>query len=121
MNFTVIVDGKPRRIDGDGFKHLFIFNSELYGQPLSETQIKALYTSYRNPLTHNSVLATGVLLNKGDADDPIFYPNAEGGVECVNLVGLLSITTRAVEEFLKVADSVVPGSHQEMINAKKTR
>jgi hypothetical protein len=120
-NFSVTIDGKRRKIDGDGFKHLFIFNSSLYGQTLSENEIQAVYALYRNPLTHNSVLAPGVLLNKGNVSDPIFYPDPKLGIECVNLVGLLAITERAVEEFLKSADSVVPGSRQETTNAKKAR
>lgn len=119
--FSVMIDGKQRRIDGDGVKHLFIFNSPLYGQSLSETEIQALYALYRNPLTHNSVLAPGVLLNRGAVDDPVFYPDPKLGVECVNVVGLLAITARAVEDFLRTAGSVVPGSHQETTNAKKAR
>ena len=120
-DFSVVIDGKRRRIDGAGFKHLFIFNSTLYGQSLSETEIKAVYDLFRNPVTHNGALAPGVLLNKGAASDPVFYPDPKLGVECVNVVGLLAITSRAVEEFLKTAESVVPGSHQETTNAKKAR
>ena len=74
---------------------------------------------YRNRLTHNGALAPGVLLNKGAVDDPIFYPDLMLGVECVNDVGLLAITERAVNEFLKIVDSVVPGGQQERLNAKK--
>jgi hypothetical protein len=119
--FVVEVDGVERRIDGDGFKHLFVLNSELYGQRLSEREIKAVYDYYRNPLTHNSALAPGVLLNKGSVDDPVFYPDRERFIECINVVGFLSITERAVEQFLRVAEEVVPTSNQASINAKKGR
>jgi hypothetical protein len=121
LKFSVMIDGKRRRIDGDGFKHLFILNGPLYGQSLSEKEIRVIYDYYRNPLTHNSALAPGVLLNKGNIGDPVFYLDPDRVVECVNVVGLLSITERAVEEFLMIADSVVPGSHQEKTNAKKAR
>lgn len=42
-----------------------MFNSAFYGQTLSEREIRAVYDYYRSPLTHNSALAPGVLLNKG--------------------------------------------------------
>jgi hypothetical protein len=100
---------------------MFVLNSDLYGQRLSEREIKAVYDYYRNPLTHNSALAPGVLLNKGSVDDPVFYPDKERIIECVNVVGLLSITERAVERFLQVAEDVVPRSRQAGINAKKGR
>jgi hypothetical protein len=42
-------------------------------------------------------------MNKGDVTDPVFYQDKEQGVECVNVVGLLALTERAVDEFLKIA------------------
>src|ERR1700730_10189014 len=92
QSFSVTIDGMQRKIDGEGFKHFFILNSPFYGQTLSEREIQAVYASYRNPLTHNGALVPGVLLNKGDVADPVFYLDHEQGVECVNVVGLLSIT-----------------------------
>jgi hypothetical protein len=119
QGFVVDIDGRQCRINGDGYKHLFVFNSDLYGQSLSEKEIKALYDYYRNPLTHNSALAPGVLLNRGGVDDPVFYLDKERVVECVNVVGLLSITERAVDWFLQVAEDVVPKSHQASVSALK--
>jgi hypothetical protein len=119
-SFTLAIDRVQRHIDGDGYKHLFILNSAFYGQSLTEKRIRALYTCFRNPLTHNGALVPGVLLNKGEISDHVFYPfQEERDIEVVNVVGLLAIIEQAVEEFLKVAPSIVPNSQQAKINALK--
>jgi len=65
-------------------------------------------------------LVPGVLLNKGEISDHVFYPfQEERDIEVVNVVGLLAIIEQAVEEFLKVAPSIVPNSQQAKINALK--
>jgi predicted nucleotidyltransferase len=119
QNFSVTVDGAPRSIDGDGYKHFFILNSPYYDQTLTEREIKAIYDYFRNPLTHNGAIGPGVLLNKGAVDDPVFYPDPKKVIECVNVVGLLAHTERAVAQFLQVADQVLPGSHQAATHAEK--
>jgi hypothetical protein len=64
-SFTINIDKKTRTIDGDGFKHYFILNSDYYGQSLSEKDIKRLYEYYRCLLVHNAALAPNYILDIG--------------------------------------------------------
>jgi hypothetical protein len=119
LNFSVLVDNVQRRIDGGRHKHFFILNSALYRQSLTEREISAIYEYFRNPLTHNGALVPNVYLETGNTEGPVFHLDEDKIVECVNLTALLAITDSAVSEFLRIIDSVVPGSHQKTINEMK--
>ena len=121
-NLVMKIDGGDHFIDGDKAKHFYVLNSVLYGQSLSSTEIQDVYDDFRDPLTHNGSLVAGRLLNSGVLGDPVFYSHPmREGVVCINLTGLLSITERAVCEFLKVAHQVIPGSYLERTHAKKSK
>jgi hypothetical protein len=64
-SFTINIDKKTRTIDGSGFKHCFILNSDYYGKSLSEKDIKRLYEYYRCLLVHNAALAPNYILDIG--------------------------------------------------------
>ncbi len=115
--FTVKIDGKERSIDTDGYQHLFILNSPLYNQDLTEAHIKKLYSNYRNLLLHNSALADNNFLFLGEAPGDPFH--IENGTPHVNVAGFLRVSQAAVSAFLSRASAVVPGSHQESIIEKK--
>lgn len=123
--FTVQVDGKSCSIDGEGFKHFLVLNSAFYQQTLTEPQLKALYECYRCPLSHNSSLVPGVVIEKGVRGDgsPVFYPHPidDNSIVCVNLTGFLDLTESAVSKFLRDADQIVSGSHQETVAHLKAR
>jgi hypothetical protein len=122
-SFTMPVDGADRFIDSEGYRHLFILNSTLYGQTLAEREIRAIYEAFRNPLAHNACLAPGVLLNAGNVGDPVFYPDPDsaGQIECVNVTGFLAISEQAVQGFLVTVSDVIANSHQAQANARKGR
>jgi hypothetical protein len=49
-NLRILIDGKTRFIDSDGYKHFFILNSPYFEQHLSEKVIKTLYIKFRSLL-----------------------------------------------------------------------
>jgi len=120
-NLKILIDGRERMIDGDGFKHLFIFNSKYYDLQLSEKVIKIIYDNYRSLLVHNLVLAKKHFIMK---TDPLGRPFAEDGLSnsvngenyfCISLVPLFISTKLAVNKFLEDIDAIVPSSRQSKI------
>lgn len=117
-NFTVVVDGKAVAIRKQGFQHFYVFNSDYYGQSLSEAAIKRIYTNFRDILVHNAALAPEhplVSLPKSSEAFPVHE-----GRQLVNIDGFLSISQAAVGRFLAGAAALVPGSQQaENIRRKR--
>jgi hypothetical protein len=112
-SLTINIDQKTRTIDGDGFKHYFILNSDYYGQSLSEKDIKKLYEYYRCLLVHNAALAPGHLLDiGGPTDSPFAKRHSSQHVDYVNLRPFLNLSHVAVAKFLTVAPTLVPSSKQ---------
>lgn len=111
-SFTINIDKKTRTIDGDGFKHYFILNSDYYGQSLSEKEIKSLYEYYRCLLVHNAALAPNCVLDIGKETDPPFRRHTSQRIDHVNLRPFLNLSHIAVASFLKVSSTLVPISKQ---------
>jgi len=109
--FTINIDHKTRKIDGDSFKHYFILNSDYYGQSLSEKEIRQLYEYYRCHLVHNAALVPGHFLDIGLSTDlPFAKRSGSQYVDHVNLRPFLNLSHIAVAKFLKVAPTLVPAS-----------
>jgi len=111
-SLTVNVDGKTRTINGDGFKHYYILNSDYYGQALNETDIKRLYEYYRCLLVHNAALAPNCVLAIGKETDPPFDRRRYRHIDFVNLRPFLDLSRTAVAKFLKVSPTLIPDSKQ---------
>lgn len=111
-SFTINIDKKTRTIDGDGFKHYFILNSDYYYQSLSEKDIKRLYEYYRCLLVHNAALAPNCALAIGKETDPPFTRQTSQHIDYVNLRPFLDLSHIAVAKFLKVSPTLVPVSKQ---------
>ncbi len=63
----ISIDGQPRKIDGEGFKHFFVLNhADTFAQHLSHAEIKGIYDTYRSPLSHNAAVAN----DRGFVFDP---------------------------------------------------
>ena len=111
-SFTITIDQKTRTIDGDGFKHYFILNSDYYSQSLSEKDITRLYQYYRCLLVHNAALAPNCGLGIGKHADPPFTRRTSPCINHVNLRPFLDLNHIAVTKFLKVSPTLVPISKQ---------
>ena len=109
---TINIDEKTRTIDGDGFKHYFILNSDYYHQSLSEKDIKRLYEYYRCLLVHNAALAPNCVLDIGKETDSPFTKHTSPHIDYVNLRPFLDLSHIAVAKFLKVSPTLVPVSKQ---------
>ena len=78
-DLRVPVDGRTLAINGDDWRHFLVLNSPLYGQTLTESQLKSLYSQFRNPLTHNAGLRPGTALAVGDLSDAeVFHRRVSG-------------------------------------------
>ena len=119
--FLISIDKKTRTIDGCGFKHYFILNSDYYGQSLEERDIKRLYEYYRCPLAHNAALAPDCALDIGKETDPPFTSRTSKHIDHVNLRPFLDLSHIAVAKFLRVAPGLVPASKQGKAIEKKRR
>jgi hypothetical protein len=112
-SFTIAVDQKKRTINGTGFQHYFVLNSEYYSQALTEKDIQRLYDYYRCLLVHNAALAPAHFLDIGHPTDPLFAKRpGSSHIDYVNLRPFLDLSHSAVAKFLKVAPTLVPISKQ---------
>ena len=111
-SFTISIDGKAKTINGDGFKHYYILNSDYYGQALGEMDIKRLYEYYRCLLVHNAALAPNCVLNIGKETDPPFARRKSQHINYVNLRPFLDLSHIAVGKFLRVSPAIIPVSKQ---------
>jgi hypothetical protein len=117
-SFTFRVDGKDCSIHSNGEQHFYILNGDYYGLSLTGSQIKDLYTKYRNLLIHNSALAPGAgLAMVPERAEPLVEVPQVG--LCVNVGPFLALSKKAVQLFLDRADQLVPASHQQTLIEKK--
>jgi hypothetical protein len=111
-SFTINMDGKPKTINGDGFKNYYILNSDYYGLSLVETDIRRLYEYYRCLLVHNAALAQNCVLAIGKETDPPFERRMSLHIDYVNLRPFLDLSHIAVAKFLRVSPTLIPVSKQ---------
>lgn len=120
-NLKILVDGKEKTIDSSGWVHFMILNSKYFNQNLTTDFLKALYNKFRSSLTHNSLLSRQAYMrpsNKGITElegfDCAFATrDANGNIEYwVFLEELYALCEKAINEFKKDIDEVVPNSKQ---------
>ena len=114
--FKVMIDSKMSSINGEGSEHFKILNSKYFDQKLSEKFIQQLYNSYRNKLTHNSVLGKNALMHPCNPNNNAAFHatnNSDGSVIYhIFIKELWQLCKNAVEEFKKDIDCIVPTSKQ---------
>lgn len=119
--FKITVDSKETFITGEGNEHFKILNSKYFNQNLPMDFIKKLYVEFRNRLTHNNVLGKDVLMipnnesvNLGLINNAFFTLNHEDGkIEYgLSIKELTDLCEKAITEFIKDIDIVVPNSRQ---------
>ena len=102
---------------GNVQNHFKIFkNAEYYGLTLTNTEIQTLYDNYRNLLSHNSVIATNVILNIGCATDSVIQQH--NGSYLLNLVPLYNSSVKAVQVFLSNPQVLINNKTIEDIKKK---
>lgn len=117
------LDGKDTIINGDGWEHLKILNSEYFNQDLPKDFIRALYQKFRSPLIHNSILGNNAVMipnNKSIQNHKIqgkaFFAleNKKDGslAYMISLNELMDLCDAAVNKFRKDIDKIVPYSRQ---------
>ena len=122
-SFKIKIGAKDSSINSDGWEHFKILNSKYFGQNMSQEFMKAIYSKFRSPLIHNSVLGKNTILisETGPINEGIerivfgeFLPqeNLEHHTYLVNLQPLYELCKNAVEKFKKDIDEVVPNSKQ---------
>jgi hypothetical protein len=114
-DLKILIDGKLRFIDSDGYKHFFILNSSYFEQHLSEQIIKILYAKFRSLLTHNSVLGAKAMLILGNNHELGAFLKSRVNsdeLDVVSLTQFYALCKKAVRRFLNDADEIVPKSKQ---------
>ncbi len=91
-------------------------NSQYYGLNLNDTEIHTLYDNYRNLLSHNSVIATNVILNI-DLTTDIVFQNLNG-TYLLNLVPFYNASIKAVNYFLNDPQVLMGNKTIDNINKK---
>ena len=91
-------------------------NSEYYGLNLAEVEIHTLYKNYRNLLSHNSVIATNVILNIGSNSDLVIQKH--GQLYLLNLIPFYNSSVKAVQSFLNNPQVLVDNKTIEDIQKK---
>jgi hypothetical protein len=113
----MMTHGRERHIDGAKSKHFYVLNSDFYGQQLSGERSRCCtkHSETRSPTMPQ--MKPQVLLSRGEPEETAFWGHATetGVIECVNVDGFLHITEKAVDRFLKVADSIIARSEQSTI------
>lgn len=102
---SYVIDTKETRPHFDILKHV-----DYYNLPISDNDIAAIYTKYRNLLTHNSVIATETMLNIGDHNDPVF--ETKDNRPYLNLMPFLEKTREVLMNFLSNSNQIVTNSKQ---------
>jgi hypothetical protein len=120
-DFLIDVDGKTQSINGDGWVHFKILNSKYFNQNLSSDFLKALYNKFRSCLMHNTVLGKDTLMFPcNDTTPALKLSNKSFGsiqnrgktVYLLYIKELHELCSKAVAEFKKDIDEVVPTSKQ---------
>ena len=102
---SYVIDTKATRPHFDILKH-----ADYYNLSVSDADISAIYTKYRNLLSHNSVMATEAVLSIGNLDDPVF--EIKDNKPYLNLVPFLEKTKEVLIKFLSNSDQIVTNSKQ---------
>jgi hypothetical protein len=119
MTFTILIDGRQEKINGEGWEHFKILNSKYFDQKLSTRFIKNLYILFRSCLTHNSILGSGTLMIpdnsiiEGSITGLSFGTTKDEKGEIVYVVSikeLWDLCSKAVNLFKNDIDIVVPKS-----------
>lgn len=126
-NFKIVIDGKSTAINHSGWEHFKILNSKYFNQNLSADFLKTLYNHYRSSLTHNGVLASGVMMYPSSEltifkNMPFTMFEIEEGVSqpIVFVKELYLLCRTAVDLFKPEINDIVPFSNQvQAMNLKK--
>ena len=102
---SYVIDTKETRSHFDILKR-----ADYYNLSISDDDITAIYTKYRNLLTHNSVMATEAVLNIGNHNDPVF--ETKNNRPFLNLVPFLEKTREVLINFLSNSNQIVTNSKQ---------
>ena len=102
---SYIIDTRETRPHFDILKH-----SDYYNLLISDDDISAIYTKYRNLLIHNSVMAPEAVLDIGNSADPIF--ETKNAKPYLNLLPFLNKTQEVLINFLSNSNQIVTNSKQ---------
>jgi hypothetical protein len=101
--FKIPIDGKDKSIT-NATDHIFILNSKYFNLQLTESQLRNIYNNIRSPLTHNSLLPKGYIIDLGDEKDNMPFKiqadKSENLYHIVYLIPLFKITSKATHEFI---------------------
>ena len=120
-SFTVMINGKPEKINGLAWEHFKILNSKYFNQNLSTEFIKQLYNKFRSCLTHNSVLGSDTLMfpdntaiNSNIKEQAFVSAKDDSGktIYAISIKEFWNLCSIAVDLFKKDIDIVVPNSKQ---------
>lgn len=92
-----------------------LINKEYYGLELTEEEIRVIFDSYRNLLSHHAVMATNVGLKIGSLLDKVL--EKEGDRYWLNLIPLYNASVKAVNFFLNNPN--VLNNNQTLLNIYK--
>jgi len=67
-NFNVVIDGKSCFIR-NASQHIYILNSRYFNLDLSKIDLDNIYGNVRSPVTHNSLLPEGYILQIGENEN----------------------------------------------------
>lgn len=101
---SYVIDSKEVRPHFDILKH-----PDYYNLSLSDADISAIYTKYRNLLTHNSVMAPEAVLN-GNPASLVF--EIKNNLLYLNLAPFLEKTKEVLIKFLSDSNRIVSNSTQ---------
>lgn len=106
-------------IGGNIEKHFDILNhQDYYDLGLDKKDIKLIYNSYRNLVSHNAVLAPGTMLDIGTATELVF--EMRGGTPLINLQPFLDKTRIVLGKFLANSEEIITNSKQLQDIIKKS-
>lgn len=119
-SFKIKIGNEISSINSEGWEHFKILNSKYFKQNMSQEFMKAIYSKFRSPLIHNSVLGKNTILileTEPSNNDFVFmeiHPqeNIKEFNYWVSLKPLYELCKKAVEEFKKDIDKIVPNSKQ---------
>lgn len=73
-------------------------NNEYYGLDFNKKELRLFYDSFRNKLSHNSLIPPKVGLLLGGVDDPVLI--SDDNRTWLNITSFYSVTVKAVRVFL---------------------
>lgn len=102
---SYVIDTRETRPHFNILKH-----ADYYNLSISDTDITAIYTEYRNLLTHNSVMAKEAVLDIGNRNNPVF--ETKNNKTYLNLIPFLEKTQEVLIKFLSNSNQIVTNSKQ---------